>query len=168
MNAVEYLINKKDEYKLDIINDTEYHDMYYIYFEFPVIIWLNNYSNFRNVFGLTYNTITNHLNIFNEDDYVIGFIENVDDIDKISQMGDLLYKNKNDYRHKEIINIDKISSDLFFEIWNLNKFNIDDITKESRLAVDDIRLTIEDKIIKKFNDVGISCENLFEGVNNDK
>lgn len=90
MKLINYLINCAEKYNLDIINESENHDMIFIGFPSPAIISYGD-AKFLNVREIKYNTKTHEYVICHEDDLEIGYIPNEKSISKIILSRNLIY-----------------------------------------------------------------------------
>lgn len=87
---INHLINCAEKYNVDIIDDSENHDMIFIGFPSHAIILCGDVQ-FMNVREIKYNTQTYEYVICHEDDLEIGYIPNEKPISGIILLRNLIY-----------------------------------------------------------------------------
>lgn len=87
---INYLIDYADEYDLDIIDDSENHNMIFVGFKNPAIIHCKNVE-YWNVKELKFNTEIYDYVVCAEDDFEIGYIVNEESINTILDNKKLIY-----------------------------------------------------------------------------
>lgn len=88
---INYLINCAKKYNVDIIDDSENHDMIFIGFPSPATISCGD-AKFLNVREIKYNTYTHEYVICHEDDLEIGYIPNEKSISRITLLRNIIYE----------------------------------------------------------------------------